>query len=296
MKKPNLFIAGATKCGTTTLVKFLSDNDSVFMPSDELTRDQSFFSWRRSSYSLEDYLSVYSSATDKQVFLGDGSATYLHDESISALIYEFNPEAKVIIMLRNPIDRGYSLYRWMVQEGYEWAGSYEKALELESKRAITGAQRFFAPHLTESYMYFSTGLYYSQVKAYKELFKDNLMVVNLDNFYNDFDSTYSSICSFLGIEVNNVNKEVLNKSKDVFSPKLQFFLRKISNIIFMARSVLGIAAKNKDSRDFLMTLGLYEGKKNKLPEKIREQLKVEYLPDLKKLSDLLGEDFTYWCK
>ncbi len=171
MRKPNFFIVGAAKAGTSSLWKYLNSHPQVFMPRDELHKEPCFFSSFGESMGLDYYLNLYATASEKQTLCGDASTAHLSDPVSAERIYAFNPDARIIIILRNPADRAYSLYNWMVQEGYEYAGSFEEALRLENIRAAKSIPNWFDYGYYWDFMYFRSGLYYQQVKRYLDLFK-----------------------------------------------------------------------------------------------------------------------------
>lgn len=173
-------------------------------------------------------MEIYKPAGQQHKWVGDASTAYLTDPECAEKIYDFNPDARVIIMLRNPVDRAYSLYNWMVQEGYEYAASFEKALELERERKQKKIPNYFEPEYFHNYMYFSSGLYYQQVKRYREIFQEKLHLVLFEEFITQLNSCYREICRFLGIEPNPVVDSLKNESQAVSSPALQFVLRKMT--------------------------------------------------------------------
>jgi hypothetical protein len=235
MHKPNFFIVGAAKSGTTSLWQYLKDHPQVFMPKDELDKEPRFFSSYGESMGIENYLYMFEKATENQKLVGESSTAYLTDPVSAKMIHDFNSQSKIIIMLRNPADRAYSLYNWMVQDGYEYACSFEEALDLEEKRYLNKIPTWFEPEYYWNYMYFRSGLYYEQVKRYLELFHDNVLIVKFDDFKKDTPVTYRRICSFLKIEPNEIPFETHNPSKAVVSPKIQFILRHLNNFLLDIR-------------------------------------------------------------
>jgi hypothetical protein len=231
MHKPNFFIVGASKSGTTSLWKYLKEHPKVFMPRDELYKEPGYFSTYGEHMGIRNYLDIFGEATDNYDLVGDASTVYLSDPVSAKRIYDFNSKAKIIIMLRNPADRGFSLYNWMAQDGYEYASSFEEALDLEEKRYLKKIPNWFEPQYYWNYIYFRSGLYFEQVKRYLELFHDNVLIVKFDDFKKETAFTYSRICSFLKIEPNEVPFETHNPSKAVVSPKIQFILRHLNNFL-----------------------------------------------------------------
>ena len=92
--------------------------------------------------SLERYLSLFSPVKQQKI-IGDASTAYLAAPESAEKIHRFNPDAKILICLRNPADRAYSLYCWMLQEGYERLYPFEHALACEASRQIETTPQVF---------------------------------------------------------------------------------------------------------------------------------------------------------
>jgi len=227
-RRPDFFIVGAARSGTTSLWQYLKQHPKVFMPEDELNKEPAYFSEKGYTLGYKKYLLLFKGADNSHARVGEASTAYLTDPSSAKRIYDFLPNAKIIIMLRNPVDRAYSLYQWMVQEGYEYAESFEKALDLENERIGKQIPNWFEPEYYWNYLYFNSGLYYKQVKRYMELFGDNVCLVKMDDFKKNFTREYCRICRFLNLRPNTISPKIYNKSYQVYSSKIQFILRKIA--------------------------------------------------------------------
>lgn len=227
--KPNLFIVGAARSGTTSLWYHLKDHNRVFMPNDELNKEPAYFSVKGRWQGYAGYLDIFKRAEETHKWIGEVSTAYLTDPTSPQNIYEFNPNSKIIISLRNPADRAYSLYNWMVKDGYEYANSFEKALRLEDIRITKKIPNWFEPEYYWNYLYFHSGLYFKQVKRYLDLFSQNVHVIKFEALKKDFNNEYKKICSFLDLKPNKIGSEILNKSSQVYSAQIQFILRKVTN-------------------------------------------------------------------
>lgn len=231
MNKPNFFIVGAARSGTTSLWEYLKLHPGIYMPEDELQKEPSFFSDTRKDLTLDKYLAFFQKANESHRWIGEASVAYITDPLSANRIYEFNPAAKIIIMLRNPAERAYSLYNWMAQDGYEYAASFEEALKLEETRLLEQQSTWYKPNYYWGYLYFRSGLYHGQVKRYLELFKDNVLIIKFEDFVKDPAASYGQVCSFLGLDAPHVSFQIHNPSHAVRSAKLLFVLRKLNNYI-----------------------------------------------------------------
>lgn len=300
MKKlttPNFFIVGAAKSGTSSLWQYLKVNKEVFMPADEFCKEPAFFSplKKNAEMTLDDYFNIFKEANINHKLIGEASTAYLTDPASAKRIYDFNPEAKIIIILRNPAERAYSLYCWMIQDGYEYASTFKKALALENYRINRKIPNFFEPEYYYNYLYFSSGLYHKQVKRYLDLFKNNVLVIKFDFFKNNLNTTYDQVCSFLDINTNVLSPEVYNVSKYVYSPKLQFILRKINNRMNkISNKHFSISYNSKQSRDWFLKLGLKKQRPPELSIETKKKLIIKYADDIEKLSKLTTISFDDW--
>lgn len=288
MNRPTFFIIGAARAGTTTLYSYLQKHSKIFMPEDELYKEPAFFSSLKQGMRLENYLSIFKNADNRHQCIGEASTAYLTDPTSAKKIYKYNSNAKIIIILRNPADRAYSLYTWMVQQGYEWVGSFEKALQLESIRKNKNIPTFFEPEYYWNYMYYSSGLYFKQIKRYYDLFdKINILIIKFDELVKFPVTVYKKVCHFLNIPYENISIEIKNESKSVYSSKLSFLGRKINNNFNRIISIF-IDINNKHQRDKIVCLLQKNNKPDRLDENLRNKLLCRYEEDIEKIFKFTG--------
>ncbi len=144
-------------------------------------------------------------------------------------------------------------------------------------------------------MYFRSGLYHEQVSRYVSEFGNNVLILKFDLLKSRFNFAYSRVCDFLGISWEEVSSVPQNVSKRVYSPALQFFLRKANNKFQkFQHKVLRKVNTSKENRDKLLRLGLNKRPPAKMSEKLRNELLRKYESDLIKLSELTKIDFSDW--
>ena len=121
MLKPNLFIIGAPKCGTTSIYSFLKQHPEIYMPD---FKEPHYFgsdlNKKKGVYidTEEEYLSLFIESKN-EIFIGEASTYYLYSNLAPMEIFKFNPDSKIIIALRNPIDLIYSLHSQYFFSGNE---------------------------------------------------------------------------------------------------------------------------------------------------------------------------------
>ncbi len=193
---PDLFLVGAAKAGTTSLYRELARHPAIYMSP---MKEPHFFSRIEPSSSWEaffphvidedEYLALFKGATDEDL-LGEGSTSYLWDSKAPDRIKHAVPEARILIMLRDPVDRAYSHYWNDVREGLE-ERSFLDALAEEQRSGPGG--------WGASSLYIDCGLYADQVARYLERFGPAVLVSFLEDFVTDRTSTMADIHSFLGV-------------------------------------------------------------------------------------------------
>lgn len=192
---PDFFIVGAARAGTTSLFDFLGQHSAVFFPA---VKEPHFFAAHVQSDPrlyfppIHDecaYLSLYTAARADQL-LGDASPSYLWDPDSASHIAARNPHAKIIISLRNPIQRAYSHYLLDCSTGLE-TKPFIDAL-YEDQAHIPG--RWGREHL-----YLELGLYCKQVERYLACFdRQHIKIILFDDLQTHPDVVGSSVLEFLG--------------------------------------------------------------------------------------------------
>jgi|MudIll2142460700_1097286.scaffolds.fasta_scaffold131688_3 hypothetical protein len=130
---PGFFIVGAPKCGTTAICDFLNQHPSLYIPE---IKEPNFFgadlTGIKSAKNVTEYLEFFTHGQGR--LCGEGSTGYLFSECAAKDYHEFNPSAKIIIMLRNPVDLMYSLHSQLLYNGYEEILDFGEALSMEQYR------------------------------------------------------------------------------------------------------------------------------------------------------------------
>ena len=298
--KPNLFIVGQPKSGTTALHQFLGQHPEIYMSSikephffcsdfhlesDRAYGKQRFYDFRSESA----YLQLFNRARNVKI-AGESSTNYLYSHVAAQKIHNFNPDAKIIIILREPAKFLYSLHSHYVKFTEENEPDFLTALALEDDRI---QEKVVSPRVTSpSYLYYSQRVqYYQQVKRYCDRFDPKqIKVIIFEEFKSANDVIFHEVLEFLEVNPNftpeytavNVNKEVKFKA--------------INNIINspLAKSI----SKNLLSQEFnefvrdniVEKLLWHQVPKQEMPEEIKTQLMEQYRPEVVKISELLDLD------
>ena len=130
MKKPNLFIVGAPKCGTTSLYGWLSQHPNVYMSP---IKEPGFFSpdSLHRPGTLARYEALFAKAGAEHEIVGEASTNYLYSREAVPRVLEYNPKAKFIVCVRNPVEMAPSLFAQRVWEGRDTVKCFEDAWRLQ---------------------------------------------------------------------------------------------------------------------------------------------------------------------
>jgi len=291
---PNFFIVGAAKSGSTSLWMYLKQHPDIFMPEDIRMKEPAFFCKINGVHHHEGqedrYLDLFSDAGDCKA-VGEASTTYLTYPESAAWIQRVVPDAKVIVILRNPVGRAYSLYRWMVNHGHEWLTSFEAALEKEPDRR-TDAEFFSGnPHTFYDYLYFESGLYSEQLARYFGVFPaSQIKVILLDDLYRKPLETTREVYAFLGVD-DSFEPEIKVHNKAEYRPasiRLHFLLSRLKHRYRHTRR--GHLAEIL----FDLNISLFKLKWPKIDDAVRARLAEAYRSDIQATQRMTGKDLSAW--
>ena len=220
------------------------------------------------------YHSIFPEPTRRVI--GEGSVSYLFYPEVAQRIYDYNPEARILIILRNPIQRAFSHYLMDCRLGL-CDISLEEILDNPSKY----------PYFYQQFI--DLGMYHQQIKRYIDVFGQNqVKVMFYDDLKTDANLFVDQVFSFLAlpsIDVNIVVKNKFKKSPSIIVASLYKFkwLRSHLNSYFPKRFLLKIkSVLFKDSEKPILNLS------------IKRKLSEIYKKDVAELSKLLSKDFSAW--
>jgi len=296
-RKPDFFIVGAPKCGTTALHLYLRQHPDVFMPAE---KDHNHFATdlvpATDPYRDRDhYLKLFAGArTEKCV--GETSVFHLYSVEAAANIHAFNADAKIVVMLRDPLSWLASYHSQMLYNGDEDLADLEAALAAEvSRRRGEGvpANLRFAERL----LYRDVGRFAEQVERYFDRFgRDAVHVILQDDFAKDSKTIFHQTLEFLRVDSGfEPEFATLNPNKVVRSPWLNDFLRRPP--AWVATPVMALLPRvmRQSLRVRLRRANASEGERAPLDPSFRKRLAQEFRPDVDRLEVLLGRDLSHWC-
>ncbi|MCH7826368.1 MAG: sulfotransferase [Bacteroidetes bacterium] len=277
MKKnlwPNFFIVGAPRSGTTSLYEYLKNVSSIYMSSE---KEPTYFTTDNQSIIGIDcektikYLKLFENVKNKTI-IGEATATYLWDTMSYSLIHKMSPDAKILISLRNPVDRLISHYKRISNE-----------FDLGSFHTFI----FNPPEKFKEYSktFYEFGFYFEQVKRYFDIFgKNNVKVIIFEEFLANEESVIKEILKFLNIDANisDIDFRVYNAS---FTPKGSWVrpIMRSRLIKKIASKVLKDQSKIEDIKEKF----LKKSKELQVSVEDKKNLTDRYFDDVLKLEKLL---------
>ncbi len=296
MKKPDFFIVGAPKSGTTAMDSYLGKHPDVIMAHPkELHFFGSDLNYSYPGPSLEQYRSSFANAKDGKL-LGESSVWYLYSKLAASEIKEFSPDAKIIIMLRNPVDMLYSQHCQFLYNGNEDIISFEKALEAEEKRK-NGLLIPKSATLPEGLYYKETVKYFEQVKRYLEIFgRENVHIIIFEDFKKDTALSFRDTLVFLGLDDNSmIDLNIINPNKKVRFKIIRELLSDLPDYLRLpVRMLMPITLKSR-LIELLRRLNIRYVPRPDMPPELRGRLNEEFRADIEKLSSLIDRDLSFWC-
>lgn len=295
---PNFLIVGAAKCGTTSLFKYLEKHPQVFLsnPKEPKFLTSDIFSKPLSGpgddivenniiKDIGSYNDLFSKVTNEKV-IGEASADllYYHKHSIPRIKEVCGSDAKIIIILRNPVDRAFSAYTHLRRDFRETL-TFEEALSDEENRINSNYE--FLWH------YKKVGLFYEQVKDFINNF-DHVKVIILDELKRQPENVLNDLYEFLEIneEFEKIEYKIHNPSG---IPKSNLYFNLV-NSKGLLKLIIKLLIPQKMRSLLINKLKFINLRKVKIDEKNKATLLEYYRDDILKLSKLLNKDLSHWLK
>ena len=293
--KPNLFIPGAAKSGTTTLHNLLNQHPEICMSS---VKEPGY--WKNEKFKdfknieKENYLNLFMKSKHK--IFGESTTAYMYyDTFINNINSNYKVSPKFIFILRNPIDRFNSHFWWIKGLGLE-KSNFQEALSKDQNN------QFKAYNYYPKY-YFQFGLYAKWLKRFYNCFdRSNIKIIIFEDLINNQLKTANSCFEFLGLKkLDTISNHTSNQTALLKNPELYHFLNK---------SAIGKYSFTKIGKYFLpkktinwIILNIKNNLKNwkkenvscpKLSKENRYELKALYFKDVSELKKLTEYNYKEW--
>lgn len=299
MKFPNFLIIGAQKCGTTALYAALRQHPEIYMSP---VKEPFYFvlngappsypapgeEYRaRLRYTAESYAALFQGATSQRA-VGEASALYLSSyqpERTAANIQAFNPQMRLIALLRQPADRAWSAFQYYRAREFEPLKRFPAALAAEATRR-NGCD---LPDLR----HFANGCYFANLKPYFDHFpREQIRVYLYEEWNQQPQAILRDIFAFLGVDDNvMIEPKRTNVTFSYRHPWLRRFLDEPN----AARQLLEMLLRGRLRIRVYGKLRAYNRRQPPtLDAGLRRALTARYRSDIEQLQCLINRDLTHW--
>jgi hypothetical protein len=313
MKYPNFFVVGVAKAGTTSLYHMLGSHPEIYLTPIKETnyfarKDLDFDNFRPDfkhnttidvgkyiqegmSYPIHcanvietrHYLALYQNVKEEKA-LGEICNSYIFCPKAMGEIYLEFPQAKIIVMLRNPIERAFSGYIMNLREGKILSDSFLEEIKKDEQLEVV--------KWGETISYLKIGLYYEQIKRIFQYFpKEQVRIYLYDDYKTDKKSVMRDMYSFLEVDDTffPASDKIVNEAGLPRYKYLNYFIAQTGFLRKWARSILGEKGKKLASKMMYSNENI-----PKISEEERSYLSAYYKEDVEKLSNLLNRDLKDW--
>ncbi len=305
MKKPNFFIVGAPKAGTTAFYEYLRQHPDIFMS--QYKKEPHYFAkdlhrFKRIVRNLHwiteinDYLELFESA-ESESRIGEASVFYLYSETAAREIYRFNPQARIIIMLRKPAELMYSMHStFLLLHERHRPQEFRKALEMEKRGEIeSGVPDHERSHISQTYAIAS---FLNQVKRFIDIFpREQIHFILYDDIKNDTSSVYRDTLRFLQVDDTfQPRLNIINKNKTVRS---HFIHQIVVTRPLLISKILRLFTTRKMRQQislFINELNYKEFERSPMDPILEDEISEYFKKDIIELSGIIERDLSNWLK
>jgi len=300
MGRPNFFIVGAPKCGTTALRQYLSAHPGTFFCE---PKEPHYFATDFPSHRYvtteENYIRLFDRAPADCPIIGEASSWYLYSREALANIARFDPNARIIAMLRNPIEMTPSLHAQLLRDFAESEPDLRRAWDLQEERRDPSRlpKNRNTRYDPRTFLYRDACKLGEQVDRLLQVFPgDQVKIILFDDFSRDTQNVYESVLAFLGLPPDGrAEFPKANVRRDYRS-------RRAGRLLFQTWSA---ASRLKSRLGILTTFGLFkrlerftmETREPVEPDpEFRKHLAAAFRSDIESLSRTLGRDLSHWSE
>ncbi len=299
MKLPNFFIVGAPKCATTALYKYLQTHPNIFMPEG---KEPCFFCTdfpnERDVKTMDEYLKLFADTKDEHLVIGEASVWYLYSEVAIKSLHEFNPDAKLIVMLRNPVEQVYSMHMQCYIEEYDNETDFIKAWRLQESRK-NGENLPSRCKVEQFLQYKAVASYGFQIERLLSIYpREQVKFILFDDIKSNPRQVYQEVMDFLELENDNRQEFQTENASHQYKYKWlgEFMLnqppwlesvKKWVKRIFRIKKLTAVSS-------LISKYNIEEGKRDPLPPEFVAELKEEFKEDIARVSELINRDLRHW--
>lgn len=287
--RPNFFIIGAPKCGTTALAGWLQKHPEACV---SIPKEPNFFHEDRRPFpaTLEEYESTFRHARPEHKAIGDASPRVIYSDVAFSQIRAYRPDARYILMLRNPVEMALSCHNQLIANGEQTVRDFEAAWR--SDHAI---DHIFLGCETRSgpFMRMVCSLAGPVERTLREVPRERLLIILLDDLRADPAGQLERVADFLGIaRGHEALFERTNAATKIHSFRVQRALKHLSRL----KQRLGITVPLR-VLPALARMNRSEGRgTSTMSPEMREEVKAFFRSDVARLGALIGRDLSHWTE
>jgi len=295
---PNFLIIGAAKSGTTALYHYLNQHPDIFLSP---IKETNFFALkgkevtfkgpndnigihRRTITNIRDYHTQFVNVADEKA-VGEICPSYLYYKDAAKNIQEHIPNAKIIVILREPVERAFSAWVHLKRDGRE---------KLSFKDSLANESRRIKDNWAEIWHYKEEGMYYTQLKRYYDIFpKDNIKVILYEDFKQKPALVYSEVCDFIRVDNSFVPDMTVKHNTGSFSSinVLTYLFMKRNYIKSFFKIIFPISLRNRIKKTLFMNnvIQIPILSKNE-----KDGLKGVFSQEIRRLEELIDVKLENW--
>jgi hypothetical protein len=303
MKRPNFFISGAPRCGTTALYQYLSEHARIFMSP---VKETNYFATdfphmqKVAFHSVDDYHKLFENAGARHVAVGEASPFYLFSKVAFENMRAYDRNAKVILSLRNPVDFIQSYHQLNLSLLREDVSNLAKAWDLYETRK-RGEHIPKSARQAELILYQEVGQFGRHVERLFSIFpREQVKIYLFDDLAADPRAVYENILAFIGVPSDG--RTDFPQVNAGFEPRSLLVARLFHPPQFIYKpfmKFIGLFGPNFTKNVFLFydrleRMNTSRSKREKLDPALRARMLEHFRPDIEKLSGLIGRDLSSW--
>ena len=299
MKIPNFFIVGAPKCGTTALCEYLRSHPNVLIST---TKEPHYFATDlaypnfRTINDYNEYIRLFK-CLPQHLVVGEASVFYLYSSVAINNIYRYNENAKIIAMLRNPIDLIASFHGQALYTLDEDEENLEKAWSLQYERAVG---KSIPKHCSDPALlqYARIGKLGDQVERLLSTFpREQVKFILFDDFVQDTKAQYEEVLRFLNVPSDGCTTfPKINERKSCKSRLLNRLVQRPHPIVqIVGRSLKKVCAIERwGVLDKIKAWNRVNVARPDLQSVFRRAAISAFHEDIDKLAKILDRDLSHW--
>jgi len=297
VRRPDFFIVGAFKAGTTAMYEYLRGHPQIFM---SVPKEPMYFGTdltpRYRRMTDDEYLALFKGAAASQR-AGEASPWYLYSTDAPREILAFAPSAQAVVLLRNPVDVMYAQHSQLVFNEREDIADFGEALAAEEARRR--GERIPADALRPEALYYRHSVRFAdQLRHWFGVFgSERMHIIVFDDLVADPRAVYRRALEFLGVDPSHeVDLSVYNPNRRARSGAVQRLIfappRPLRALFGKLRS-LPIAHR---LRDRLVSANSRTAARAEMDPDLRRSLTAEFAPQVAELGALIGRDLSSWSR